>query len=55
MTTMEMRCYECRVGRHEYCLDVGCFCLRCMTNDKELDPIRFPITLAWLSTCSLSS
>ena len=50
---MQHRCYECRVGRHGLCQDVGCLCLECAGEDKEMEPMVHPIKLAWLPTCVL--
>lgn len=48
-----MRCYPCRVGTHDYCIEVGCICLSCLHQDKEQEPLQWPVKLAWLPTCAL--
>lgn len=51
---MQRPCYECLLGRHEYCLDVNCLCLSCCAEDKEQEPVVWPTRMPYLPTCELN-
>jgi hypothetical protein len=51
---MEMRCYPCRHGQCDVCIDVGCICLACMASTKDEYPLDYPIYVGGSRVCLLS-
>ena len=51
---MQQPCYECRLARHEYCVDVGCVCFTCYADEKEQEPRVWPLREPFVACCELN-